>query len=1192
MTSSARNSQLPIAAATILCALLAWHSLSNGSAATSAARADEKAGVDADRWHLLPIPESWKKPPSGKLAGRDGLAWYRCVVDVPASWKGRKLELFVEPVDDARAVYVNGGIVGAAGTFPPQYRSGLGEAGRYRVPAEAIRFGKPNVIAVRVYFKDGRTNFSVAAPVLLAGSEAIRMEGQWQYRPGDDPAWAKMPAQLPPDSKVRYDAVDEVDDVDRYVRRRKGDHDPFAPADALETFRVAEGLRLDQPVADPEVRQPLFMNFDERGRLWVLQYLQYPDPAGLKAISRDKYLRTVYDKVPPPPPNHFRGADKITIHEDTDADGVYDKHKTFVDGLNIATSFARGRGGVWVMNPPYLLFYPDENNDDVPDGDPVVHLEGFGMEDTHSVANSLRWGPDGWLYGAQGSTVTGDIRKPGSDQPGVHSLGQLIWRYHPESKRYEVFAEGGGNTFGVEVDAKGRIYSGHNGGDTRGFHYVQGGYYRKGFGKHGELSNPYAFGYFPHMPHHSVPRFTHNYIIYDADALPDAYRGMLFGVEPLQGQVVQSEVTPNGTSFATKDVGRPVTTEDQWFRPVDIKVGPDGGIYIADLYEQRIDHSSHFSGRTDRASGRIYRIANGSETPDQRSARFAAFDHGKRTSAELVTVLGHPNKWHRQTALRLLADRRDASVIPALLDVLEKEVGQHALEALWALNLSGGLTEETASELLDHSDPHVRLWTVRLLCDGKQAPPAIATRLAELAARESSAEVRSQLACSARRLPAKDSLPIVNNLLRHDEDAGDVHLPLLLWWAVEANAGRDPEAVLALFRDTGLWKEPLVEQNISERLMKRFAMAGTQRDLLSCARLLESAPDRKEVGRLMKGFENAFEGRTLSVLPEELVTAIAKSGGGSLALKVRQGDGVAVREALKVIADETVDAKRRLRFIHVFGQAPTPAGVAALLGIVGSSASDEIRSAALTSLQPYDDARIADAVIDAYGALPDEVRTVAQTLLASRPRWVHAFLKAVDDGRIESETVTAPILRKFLLHDDAVIAGAVKKHWGEMGGRTTAQMRAEIDRLVAVVGESSGNPYPGKILFMQNCGKCHTLFKQGGQIGPDLTAYKRDDLQRMLLNVVNPSAEIREGFENFVVLTTGGRIVNGFLADQDNRIVVLRGVDGQNLVIARDDIEEMRAVPRSVMPDGALDKMADQQIRDLFAYLRGKQPLP
>ncbi|MFM7099783.1 MAG: hypothetical protein ACKO3N_01270, partial [Verrucomicrobiota bacterium] len=252
-------------------------------------------------------------------------------------------------------------------------------------------------------------------------------------------------------------------------------------------------------------------------------------------------------------------------------------------------------GGVFVLNPPYLLHYPDANRDDIPDGDPQVLLSGFGLEDTHSVANSLRWGPDGWLYGCQGSTVTGNIRvhgpdgKPLNDKP-IYSQGQNIWRYHPERRIYEVFSEGGGNAFGLEIDSAGRIFSGHNGGNTRGFHYQQGAYLQKGFDKHGPLSNPHAFGYFPQMPHPDVDRFTHNFLIYDSGALGERYRGRLFGVEPLQGRVVMSEITPDGSTFRTRDLGHPVTSDDRWFRPVDIKLGPDGAIYVGDWYDRQVNH--------------------------------------------------------------------------------------------------------------------------------------------------------------------------------------------------------------------------------------------------------------------------------------------------------------------------------------------------------------------------------------------------------------------------------------------------------------------------------------------------------------------------------------------------------------------------------------------------------------------------
>ncbi len=183
------------------------------------------------------------------------------------------------------------------------------------------------------------------------------------------------------------------------------------------------------------------------------------------------------------------------------------------------------------------------------------------------------------------------------------------------------------------------------------------------------------------------------------------------------------------------------------------------------------------------------------------------------------------------------------------------------------------------------------------------------------------------------------------------------------------------------------------------------------------------------------------------------------------------------------------------------------------------------------------------------------------------------------------------VLRRILLHRDERIAALVKRHYGEIKGATTAQMRQEIDRLAKVIRGGEGSPYRGKKLFTESCGKCHQLFAKGGSIGPDLTPYKRDDLDTMLLHIVNPSAEIREGFENYLVVTEDGRALNGFLVEKDDKIVVLRGIDGQSIVIARDKIEEMRALPQSLMPEGLLKALKDQEVRDLFGYLRSTQPL-
>jgi putative heme-binding domain-containing protein len=179
-----------------------------------------------------------------------------------------------------------------------------------------------------------------------------------------------------------------------------------------------------------------------------------------------------------------------------------------------------------------------------------------------------------------------------------------------------------------------------------------------------------------------------------------------------------------------------------------------------------------------------------------------------------------------------------------------------------------------------------------------------------------------------------------------------------------------------------------------------------------------------------------------------------------------------------------------------------------------------------------------------------------------------------------------------MLHEDAELRALVVKHFGEVQGATTSQMLAEIKRLSEVIGTGSGVPHNGKQLYMQSCGKCHKLFTAGGEIGPNLTSFQRQDLQRVLVNVVNPSLEIREGYENYRVITEDGRVLTGFVVDQDDQLVVLRGADGQTTILQRDAIEEIAATPQSLMPEELLKRLNDQQVRDLFAFLRSSQPVP
>ena len=438
----------------------------------------------------------------------------------------------------------------------------------------------------------------------------------------------------------------------------------LSPEEALKHFQTAEGFEVKLVASEPDVRQPVTMTFDDRGRIWVIQYLQYPNPAGLKPVTVDRYLRTKYDRRPEPPPHGPRGADKITILEDTDGDGRMDRAKDFVTGLNLASALALGDGGVYVGQAPYLLFYPDRDHDDLPDGDPEVLLTGFGLEDAHAVVNSLQWGPDGWLYGAQGSTVTADVRGIGFQQG--------IWRYHPPTKRFELFSEGGGNTWGLDFDRAGNVIAGTNWGDAVCLHQVQGGYYVKGFSKHGPLHNPYTYGYFDHVKHsgHVGGHVTCGGIVYQADLFPAAFRDCYLGPNLLSNEIYwhRFERAARRSRRTTRARSSRPTTPGSG-RSIRL-IGPDGALYVVDWYDQRANHVIP-EDTWDKTNGRIWQVAPRGAAP------LAAFDLSKLTNDQLIERLGHANAWHCREARRILRERHDAAS-PAALDRARQTVGRRA----------------------------------------------------------------------------------------------------------------------------------------------------------------------------------------------------------------------------------------------------------------------------------------------------------------------------------------------------------------------------------------------------------------------------------------------------------------------------------------------------------------------------------
>jgi len=524
----------------------------------------------------------------------------------------------------------------------------------------------------------------------------------------------------------------------------------------------------------------------------------------------------------------------------------------------------------------------------------------------------------------------------------------------------------------------------------------------------------------------------------------------------------------------------------------------------------------------------------------------------------------------------------------------ETKDAKAALEALWALYVSGGFTDELALDLLDHPIDHVRAWTVRLLGDRRQVSPAIAERFVSLARSEPSVTVRSQLACTSKRLPANAGLPVVEQLLGRAEDLADPHIPLLLWWAVEDKAVSDRARVIRLVDTAEAWNRPLTHSTIVERLARRYLAEGTPEGYATCASVLALAPNLEERERVIRALEQQMEGLHLDQAPAPLAHVLGPllKGETPSATLVRLGLRLGIASAYPLAASRAADpalpAGERAEFIRTLGELRRSESLPALLARLGTEEPLPVRTEALLALQRYDSPEVAAALLAQYPQMPAALQDKARDVLVSRPAWCAALIAAVESGSLPAKDYSVEQVRRILLHKDARLAARAEKLWGQVRPATSREMQGRIQAVSIILGRGKGDAGRGKPLVAKHCLTCHTLFNDGAKIGPELTAVDRKNLDVLIQNIVDPSGVIREGYQQYLVATKDGRVLSGLLAENSAEKVTVLDAKGVRTPLRSDEVEQVTRADSSLMPERILDPLSDQDVCDIFAYLRSE----
>jgi putative membrane-bound dehydrogenase-like protein len=993
------------------------------------------------------------------------------------------------------------------------------------------------------------------------------------------------------------------------------DH-PLSPQAAPKAMTLPPGFQATLFAGEPDIVQPIAFTFDDRGRMWVVECLSYPN------WTKEK-----------------EGHDRVVILEDTTGSGHFDKKTVFWDkGANLS-GIEYGFGGIWLCSTPNLVFIPVR--DDKPDGPPKILLDGWSLEAKHNVFNDLTWGPDGWLYGCNGILATSQIGKPGTPADKRVAMNCGVWRYHPTRQEFEVVAHGTTNPWGLDFDDYGQMFI-TNCVISHIWHVIPGAHYER---MYGQDLNPNVYGLMKSTCDHihwgggdwtssrggkgahDAPGGGHAHaglMIYLGDAWPKEYRNGAFMCNLHGNRVNHDLLEQKGSGYVIKHGQDFLMANDPWFRGIAIHQGPQGEAYVADWCDTG---ECHNYDRVDRTNGRIYRLSYGPVKPFGQ-------DLQKLTDVELAKLQLSPNEWLVRHARRILQERAaaggiatpggvDPKAVHELWRILDGEPDRNGkpeatqqLRALWTLYCTGKLRETDYLNLMRYAKSaifeyfkneerngeylqlavYIRSWAVRLGLDGAAASERTRNRLRQMAlGDEGSDVVILEIASSLHRLPIDQRLEIVGALASHS-NSGDPYLQLLTWYALEPAVPNHRKLAGEFTVRAG---DPLIREYTARRLAsipgKVDSVTTEQLQLLD---LLDVSPKSEVQRDILQGIQAAWLGRHTVPMPLVWVALGPKLAASdstevrerSLALGLIFDDPQAFTTLRETAANTRKDAYSRRKALEILIQKPN-AELRELLDQLLADAA--MRGPAIRALAFFQDDALPAKLLKLYPALTEAEKADVVQTLSSRPSYALALLDAIDKNQVPRRDVSPFIARQIVNLKSQQVSERLAKVWGviQPASKERAALTAKYKSLLTPEFMKKADLAQGRLVFEKNCATCHKLFDHGASIGPELTGSQRHNLDYVLENVLDPSAVVAKEYQVTIIELKNGRTLNGLVQQETASGLVLQ-TPNERIVISKDDIESRRQTITSMMPEGIFDKLTNEEIRDLVAYLGSPKQVP